>query len=84
MSKDDDSVESPDAGVPVAGHWVSGAEKKPSISLLNRNKKSDTSLLIGNVLLATEVDQTSDLPAMVGGENAFSSSLPALLREKRK
>lgn len=82
MSKDDDSVESPDAGVPVAGHWVSGAEKKPSISLLNRNKKSDTSLLIGNVLLATEVDQTSDLPAMVGGENAFSSSLPALLREK--
>lgn len=83
MAKDIDlSTSSPPAegGISIACHWSPPRGEKCSLPRVDRSKESDSAFLVGSSMLVP--DQSSNMPAVIGGEKAFSSSLPALLHEK--
>ncbi|MCO5567941.1 hypothetical protein L7F22_021637 [Adiantum nelumboides] len=80
MGKDTDHSKSstpPENGIAIACHWLPDEDEKSNLSSAGGSR--DSLMIVSSTL---EVDQSSNLPAIIGCEKAFSSSLPALLHEK--
>ncbi|KAH7276372.1 hypothetical protein KP509_39G004300 [Ceratopteris richardii] len=73
-----------DEGVSTARRCSTNAGGNSDFASFNQNKRNEPDVPDGDSVspLSFEIDESCDLPSVVGCEKSFSSSLPALLQNK--